>query len=144
MPLEAEQLHGFHQSLTYWLLVGWPAQPVILEPASMLLTTAAYFSFLAVVFFAFWLAARYRLGALAVVLFANYFFYARWDLAYLAIIPAASTCDFLIGNALARYSHPGLRRLLITLSILLNIGLIASVKYLPVLSWVLPLALSSY
>ena len=66
----------------------------------MLLTTAAYFSFLAAVFFAYWLAARYRLGAIAVVLFANYFFYARWDLAYLAIIPAASTCDFLIGRAL--------------------------------------------
>jgi len=110
----------------------------------MLLTTAAYFTFLAAVFFAYWLAARYRLGALAVVLFANYFFYARWDLAYLAIIPAASTCDFLIGNALHRYSHPTLRRALVTLSIVLNVGLIASVKYLSVLPWVLPLALSFY
>lgn len=110
----------------------------------MLLTTAAYFTFLAAVFFAYWLAARYRLGPLAVVLFANYFFYARWDLAYLAIIPAASTCDFLIGNALDRFSNPALRRTLVTLSILLNVGLIASVKYLPVLPWVLPLALSFY
>ena len=110
----------------------------------MLLTTAAYFSFLAAVFFAYWLAARYRLGALAVVLFANYFFYARWDLAYLAIIPAASTCDFFIGRALHRSARPGLRRLLVTLSIVLNVGLIASVKYLPVLPWVLPLALSFY
>ncbi len=110
----------------------------------MLLTTAAYFSFLAAVFFAYWLAARYRLGALAVVVFANYFFYARWDLVYLAIIPAASTCDFLIGHALHRSTRPGLRRLLVTLSIALNVGLIASVKYLPVLPWVLPLALSFY
>jgi len=110
----------------------------------MLLTTAAYFSFLAAVFFAYWLAARYRLGALAVVLFANYFFYARWDLAYLAIIPAASTCDFFIGRALHVSTKPALRRLLVTLSIALNIGLIASVKYLPVLPWVLPLALSFY
>ena len=110
----------------------------------MLLTTAAYFTFLAAVFFAYWLAARYRLGPLAVVLFANYFFYARWDLVYLAIIPAASTCDFLIGNALDRFSNPALRRTLVTLSILLNVGLIASVKYLPVLPWVLPLALSFY
>lgn len=110
----------------------------------MLLTTAAYFTFLAAVFFAYWLATRYRLGPLAVVLFANYFFYARWDLAYLAIIPAASTCDFLIGNALHRFSNPVLRRALVTLSILLNVGLIASVKYLPVLPWVLPLALSFY
>jgi alginate O-acetyltransferase complex protein AlgI len=110
----------------------------------MLLTTAAYFSFLAAVFFAYWLAARYRLGALAVVLFANYFFYARWDLIYLAIIPIASTCDFLIGNALHRYSDPRVRRLLVTLSIALNVGLMASVKYLPALPWVLPLALSFY
>ncbi len=110
----------------------------------MLLTTAAYFSFLVAVFFAYWLAARYRLGALAVVLFANYFFYARWDLVYLALIPAASTCDFLIGHALHRYTRPGLRRLLVTLSIALNVGLIASVKYFTVLPWVLPLALSFY
>jgi len=110
----------------------------------MLLTTAAYFTFLAAVFFAYWLAARYRLGALAVVLFANYFFYARWDLAYLAIIPAASTCDFLLGRAIHRSTQPGLRRLFVTLSILLNVGLIASVKYFSVLPWVLPLALSFY
>jgi D-alanyl-lipoteichoic acid acyltransferase DltB (MBOAT superfamily) len=110
----------------------------------MLLTSAAYFSFLAAVFFAYWFAARYRLGALAVVLFANYFFYARWDLVYLAIIPTASSCDFLIGLALHRSSHNVRRRLLVTLSIALNLGLIASVKYLPVLPWVLPLALSFY
>ena len=110
----------------------------------MLLTTAAYFTFLAAVFFAYWLAIRYRLGALAVVVFANYFFYARWDLVYLAIIPAASTCDFWIGHAIHRSTRPELRRLLVTLSIALNVGLIASVKYLPVLPWVLPLALSFY
>jgi alginate O-acetyltransferase complex protein AlgI len=110
----------------------------------MLLTTAAYFVFLGAVFFAFWLAARYRLGAVAVIVFANYFFYARWDLVYLAIIPVASTCDFLIGQAIHNSSRPGVRRLLVTLSILLNVGLIASVKYLPVLPWVLPLALSFY
>jgi alginate O-acetyltransferase complex protein AlgI len=110
----------------------------------MLLTTAAYFTFLVAVFFAYWLAARYRLGALAVVVFANYFFYARWDLIYLAIIPAASTCDFFIGQAMHRSEGTRTRRVLIALSILLNVGLIASVKYLPVLPWELPLALSFY
>ncbi len=110
----------------------------------MALTTAAYFIFLVAVFFAYWFAARYRLGALAVIVFANYFFYARWDLVYLAIIPAASTCDYWIGNALDRAANPRVRRLLVTLSILLNVGLMASVKYVPVLPWVLPLALSFY
>src|ERR1700722_8634841 len=95
--------------------------PLYLGHSEMLLTTAAYFTFLAAVFFAYWLAARYRLGALAVILFANYFFYARWDLAYIAIIPVASTCDFFIGRALHRSTRSGLRRLLITLSMALNI-----------------------
>jgi D-alanyl-lipoteichoic acid acyltransferase DltB (MBOAT superfamily) len=110
----------------------------------MLLTTAAYFVFLAAVFFAYWFAARYRLGALAVIVFANYFFYARWDLVYLVIIPAASTCDFWIGNALERSVNAHFRRLLVTLSIALNVGLMASVKYVPILPWILPLALSFY
>ena len=78
------------------------------------------------------------------ILFANYFFYARWDLIYLALIPVASACDFFIGQALARMQHPLARRGLITLSIALNVGLIVSVKYSPRLPWILPLGLSFY
>lgn len=110
----------------------------------MVLSSPTYFAFLASVFFAFWLARRYRLGALAVILFANYFFYARWDLIYLALIPLASSCDFFIGQALGRVQHQLSRRGLIALSIVMNIGLIVSVKYSPRLPWVLPLGLSFY
>jgi len=110
----------------------------------MLLSNPAYFAFLLVVFFAFWLARRFRLGALTVILFANYFFYARWALAYLALIPLASTCDFYIGRGLGRTSDARLRRALISASLFLNVGLIASVRYLPHLPWVLPLGLSFY
>ena len=112
----------------------------------MLLSSAAYFTFLVAIFFAYWLLSRFRLAGLTVIVFANYFFYARWDLIYLALIPAASTCDFLIGHALAQTERPVLRRALVTLSIAMNIGLIASVKYLParIWPWVLPLGLSFY
>jgi alginate O-acetyltransferase complex protein AlgI len=125
----------------------------------MLLSTPAYFTFLIAVFFVYWLVSRFRFAGLAVVVFANYFFYARWDLAYLALVPAASTCDFFIGQALAVTEKAVIRRLLVTLSIVLNIGLIASVKYMPFLldtyahwtstkfhiwPWVLPLGLSFY
>jgi alginate O-acetyltransferase complex protein AlgI len=125
----------------------------------MLLSTPAYFTFLIAVFFAYWLVSRFRFAGLAVIVFANYFFYARWDLIYLALIPAASTCDFCIGQALAKTGKPGLRRALVSLSIVLNIGLIASVKYMPFLldtyahwssstprvwPWALPLGLSFY
>ncbi len=110
----------------------------------MVLSSPTYFAFLAAVFFVFWLARRHRLGALAVILFANYFFYARWDLIYLALIPLASSCDFCIGRALGRVQHSLARRGLITLSIALNVGLIVSVKYSPRLPWILPLGLSFY
>ena len=110
----------------------------------MVLSSPAYFAFLAAIFFAYWLAGRFRLGPLVVILFANYFFYARWDLVYLALIPLASSCDFFIGQGLQRSRRPLVRRALITLSILLNISLIASVKYSPRLPWILPLGLSFY
>lgn len=125
----------------------------------MLLSTPAYFTFLIAVFFAYWLVSRFRLAGLAIIVFANYFFYARWDLVYLALVPAASTCDFLIGHALAATERQVIRRVLVTLSIVLNVGLIASVKYMPFLldtyahwtstpvrtwPWVLPLGLSFY
>jgi alginate O-acetyltransferase complex protein AlgI len=100
----------------------------------MLLSTPAYFLFLGAVFFAFWLMTRFRFAGLAVILAANYFFYAKFSLAYLAIIPLASSCDFLIGRALERSEQQGWRRFLVGLSIALNVGLIASLKYFPLLA----------
>jgi len=125
----------------------------------LLLSSSTYFIFLFAVFFLYWPVSRVRSLTLGVILFANYFFYARWDLIYLALIPAASTCDFFIGQALATTAGPVIRRLLVTLSIVLNIGLIASAKYMPFLldtyahwtstqarawPWILPLGLSFY
>src|SRR5579872_5662116 len=99
----------------------------------MVLSSSAYFIFLVGVFFLYWPIARYRALSLAVILFANYFFYAKWDLFYLALIPAASTCDFLIGLGLQHTKALWLRRALVTLSILLNIGILVSFKYMPFL-----------
>ena len=131
-------------------------------PPAMLLSTPQFFTFLVLIFFAYWLVSRFRLAGLSVILFANYFFYARWDLAYLALIPLASTCDFYIGRALAsktRFESKTLRRLLLALSLALNIGLLVSLKYMPFLlstwsewtaapnriwPWALPLGVSFY
>jgi len=57
----------------------------------MLLSSSLYFVFLVAVFFLYWPVARVRALSLGVLLFANYFFYAKWDLFYLWLIPAAST-----------------------------------------------------
>src|ERR1043166_512278 len=125
----------------------------------MVLSSSAYFIFLVGVFFLYWPVARLGALSLGVILFANYFFYAKWDLFYLFLIPAASTCDFLIGLALERSSRPALRRLLVSLSVLLNLGILASFKYMPFFlenysrlsgqsalawRWIFPLGISFY
>jgi len=117
----------------------------------MVLSSPGFFLFLAIIYVVYWLVSRYRLAGLAVILFANYFFYARWDLAYLLIIPIASSLDFAIGHLLSTWKNGAARRLLVTLSILVNLGLIVSVKYMPFFfggntkwAWTLPLGLSFY
>ncbi|HTM48027.1 MAG TPA: MBOAT family protein [Bryobacteraceae bacterium] len=125
----------------------------------MVLSSSAYFIFLVGVFFLYWPVARFRALSLAVVLFANYFFYAKWDLFYLALIPAASTCDYLIALGLQRSRTNWLRRALVTLSVLLNLGILASFKYMPFFlenyarfsgrqapewHWIFPLGISFY
>ena len=125
----------------------------------MLLSSSTYFVFLVAVFFLYWPLARQRAVALAVILFANYFFYARWDLVYLILIPAASTFDFLVGLGLQKTERRGIRRLLVTSSILANVGLLAASKYMPFFlgnwsawsgrpapewHWTLPVTLSFY
>jgi D-alanyl-lipoteichoic acid acyltransferase DltB (MBOAT superfamily) len=114
----------------------------------MLLFSSSYFVFLTAIFFLYWPLARSRALSLALILFANYFFYLKWDLFYLALIPAASTIDFLLALGMQRIKAQGWRRLLVTLSILLNVGILATFKYMPLMksdwTWVFPLGISFY
>ena len=97
----------------------------------MLLTSSAYFFFLIAVFLLYWPLSRFRVAGLALILFANYFFYAKWDLFYLALIPIASTIDFALGGMIFRSSNIDRRKTLVSLSVLLNLGMLATFKYMP-------------
>ena len=114
----------------------------------MLNTSSAYFVFLAGVFFCYWAVARWRLPALAVVLGANYFFYARWDLFYLTLIPLASMVDYLAGRGMQSSKRVWWRRVLLGLSLVTNLAILGSLKYMPIWdrNWALalPLGLSFY
>jgi alginate O-acetyltransferase complex protein AlgI len=125
----------------------------------LLLSSSTYFIFLGAIFLLYWPLSRVRALALSAILFANYFFYARWDLAYLVLIPAASSLDFLFGLGLQRYQNKAVRRLLVTASILMNVGMLAFFKYMPFFlenwshwtgrsapkwTWTLPISLSFY
>lgn len=110
----------------------------------MLLSSSTYFIFLGAIFLLYWPLARVRALALAVILLANYFFYAKWDLHYLALIPIASTCDFFLGLGLQSSRSTMVRRALVTASIVMNIGLLAVLRYAPAATIALPLTLSFY
>jgi D-alanyl-lipoteichoic acid acyltransferase DltB (MBOAT superfamily) len=105
----------------------------------------SYFLFAVAVFFLYWAAAQSRLARLGVILLANYFFCARYGLFYLCLIPACSTADYLIGLGLMRWRNRGLRRVLVGLSVALNLALLIGSRHAAgAWGWVFPLGLSFY
>jgi alginate O-acetyltransferase complex protein AlgI len=119
--------------------------------------SGAYYVFVATVFFLYWAAARARRARLSVVLLANYVFCAQFGVFYVLLLPACSLVDYSVGLGLAssrmRFRQPALRRLLVTISIALNLGVLIGSRYTPRLlnrhggvqwDWVFPLGLSFY
>jgi D-alanyl-lipoteichoic acid acyltransferase DltB (MBOAT superfamily) len=114
-----------------------------------------YYAFIAAVFFLYWLSSGSRLLRLAVILFANYLFCARYGLFYVLLLPACSTLDFMVGLGLMRFQRVPVRRLLVGLSIALNLALLIGSRHMGLLlnrhstassgwDWVFPLGLSFY
>ncbi len=115
--------------------------------------SGAYYLFVVTVFFLYWAAARARRARLGIVLLANYVFCAQFGVFYALLLPACSLVDYSVGRGLMRFSQPALRRLLVGISIALNLALLIGSRYMPVLlnrhgaiqwDWVFPLGLSFY
>jgi alginate O-acetyltransferase complex protein AlgI len=115
--------------------------------------SGAYYLFVATVFFLYWAAARARRARLGIVLLANYVFCAQFGVFYVLLLPACSLVDYSIGLGLMRYSQPALRRLLVGISIAVNLALLVGSRYMPMLlnrpgaarwDWIFPLGLSFY
>jgi len=69
---------------------------------------------------------RYRWAWL---LAASYFFYASWNVKYLALILISTLVPYFIGLALARTQTRGRRQALLLLSLCASLGLLFSFKY---------------
>jgi len=112
--------------------------------------SSTYFIFVAAIFFVYWAAPQTRLLRLGVILLANYFFCARYGLFYLALLPACSTVDFLVGLGLMRSRHAAVRRLLVGVSIAVNLALLVGSRHMGAVigpmgwDWIFPLGLSFY
>ena len=110
--------------------------------------SGAYFLFVAAVFFLYWANSKSALWRIAAILIADYIFCARFGLFYVVLLPVCSSLDFAVGLGLMRSKSPGLRRALVTASVVLNLALLASTRHMGLLltswNWIFPLGLSFY
>ena len=117
-------------------------------------TSAAYFAFIAAAFFVYWASSRSRLLRLAVIAFANVLFCSRFGVFYVVLIPAAASIDFSIGLGLMHFNRPFVRRMLLGVSLILNLGLLFGSRHMGAIldyarpaghwDWIFPLGLSFY
>ena len=118
--------------------------------------------FLAV--FAVWTAFRSTVLRLPVLLAASYVFYAWFDLRFTIFLVIITLADYLFGRGIAASDSRGIKRLLLTGSCLVNIGILGSFKYMrfitdnlvslleaagiewnaPEIDWLLPVGLSFF
>lgn len=77
--------------------------------------------------------AHYNIKSIGVrnglLLLASYTFYAFWDWRFLSLILLSTVTDYLCGRAMAKATDPAAKRRYLTLSLVVNLGLLATFKY---------------
>ncbi|HUB52646.1 MAG TPA: MBOAT family O-acyltransferase [Terracidiphilus sp.] len=114
----------------------------------MQVSAAPFYVFLAAVCLLYWVASGSRRLRLSILALANLFFLAHFSLVYLAL-PLCASIDFCVGLGLGKFENQLTRRLLLGVSLLVNVGVLASLKILPLATghhwqWLFPLSLSFY
>ena len=95
----------------------------------MLFHTVLFGVFFAAVFSGHWLLHRWRMPRVLFLLAASYLFYMGWNAKYALLILFSTVLDYSIGLLLEETERPRLRRLLLTASIVGNLGVLAVFKY---------------
>ena len=86
--------------------------------------------FLPIVFILYWFVANKNLKLQnALLISASYVFYGWWDWRFLSLIVFSSFVDYLIGLQLKKEDQPSKRKLLLWISILINLGFLGFFKY---------------
>ncbi len=96
----------------------------------MLFNSLPFAVFLPLVFALYWLAGPHRRSLQnALVIVASYVFYGWWDARFLILIVISTAADYLIGLALHGSRTDRRRRLLLILSLVVNLGFLGFFKY---------------
>jgi alginate O-acetyltransferase complex protein AlgI len=93
----------------------------------MLFNSAAFAVFLPAMLGVYWaLRGSARRGAL---LLGSYFFYAWWDWRFTGLLLLSTIVDYCCGRAMERQPAPSVRKRWLCLSIVTNLGVLATFKY---------------
>ena len=96
----------------------------------MLFTSIDFAVFLPVVFLLYWFVTNKNLKLQNILIVAaSYVFYGWWDWKFLSLIIFSTVIDFFVGLKLRDEPNQNRRKLLLWLSILVNLGLLGFFKY---------------
>ncbi len=93
----------------------------------MIFNSLTFFIFLAIVVPLYWVLPR--LPRLLLILAAGIIFYGFWRFDFLLLLFASITFDYFSGRIIGGTASPGRRRLFLTLSIAMNLGVLIFFKY---------------
>lgn len=96
----------------------------------MLFNSIDFALFLPIVFFLYWYVTNRNLKLQNILIVAaSYVFYGWWNWKFLTLIFISTLADYLIGVGLLHLKNQGKRKLLICLSIVVNLGFLGFFKY---------------
>ncbi len=88
-----------------------------------------FLAFLVVSFALYWAVHRSKAARLGVLLLASLAFYAAWSPFPILIFVWCAVVDFLAVKGMARWRRPGVRKLLLAVSVVSDIGVLCTFKY---------------
>jgi D-alanyl-lipoteichoic acid acyltransferase DltB (MBOAT superfamily) len=91
--------------------------------------TPEFLLFFPAVLLLYGLVRRRTIARETLLLAASYFFYMSWDWRYAGLLLFSTVVDWGLGLALGRTERAGARRGLLVLSLVVNLGLLATFKY---------------
>ncbi|MGB0714324.1 MAG: MBOAT family O-acyltransferase [Phycisphaerae bacterium] len=94
----------------------------------MLFTSPAFALFLPIMLAGYW-STRGSMRR-AILLAGSYFFYGCWDWRFLGLLWISTFVDFWAAQRIERSAEPGHRRLWLILSLVTNLGILGTFKYL--------------
>ncbi len=96
----------------------------------MLFNSLDFAVFLPIVFILYWFIANRNLKLQnALIVLASYYFYALWDWRFLFLIIFSTLVDYSVGYYLGKTTESKKRKLLLAISIVVNLGFLGFFKY---------------